>query len=58
MFVTSFLEQIDVHLIAQYKLVTSVADAYCRRVNLVAVAYVNTVEIAAYKYSYRICRTI
>lgn len=46
MFVTSLLEQVDVSLVAQYQLVTAVADAYARGVDLIAVAYVYAVETA------------
>ena len=58
MFVTSFLEQVDIHLVADYKLMAAVADAYARCVHLVAVAYVHTVEAAADEHRHGVCRAV
>ena len=54
MFVLSFLYQIEIHLIAYEQLVTAVAGAYRRCVELVAVAEHHSVEHASEHECHRV----
>ena len=52
------LKQVQVCLVSHKQLVASVADVDGRRVDLVAVAEMDAVEVAAYQHCHGIRRTI
>ena len=56
--VPAFLKQVQFRLVTDIEFVTPVADANSRRVNLVTVSQMYSVEIATDLYRYRVCRAI
>ena len=48
--VPALLEKVQVCLVSHEQLVTSVADVNGRRIDLIAVAEMDAVEVAAYQY--------
>ena len=56
--VATFLKQVQFRLVTDIEFVAPVADANGRRVDLVTVSQMYSVEIATDLYRYRVCRTI
>ena len=56
--VSAFLIQIQLCLISHEEFVTTILSTDGRGVNLVAISQMDTMKIATYQHSYRVCWTL